>query len=175
MNMIDFVLIIVFAVSVFTGYHSGIVRSLVSIVGLIAGIEFASRNYLRFARELAPMVHSLMLAQAIWFALQIIIVMIAFGMVGNIIQNEIQWMELTTIDKVAGIVFGAVRGVAMATVCIFVMAAFYPTSDELSTALLPKYFLGTTEVLSNLTTDSLKAKIAYGLQTLELKVPNDQS
>lgn len=172
MNLIDFVMIVVFAFSVFSGYHSGIVRSLVSIIGLIAGIEFASRNYFRFAKELAPMVHSLPLSQAIWFVLQVIIVMIAFGMVGNIIQNEIQWMELTKIDKVAGVVLGAIRGVGLTAVCIFVMAAFYSTSDELSTALLPKYILGPAEVLSNLTTDALRQRILTGLQALEPQVPN---
>ncbi len=171
MNLIDFVLIAVFGWSVYSGYRSGIVRSLISIVALIAGIEFASRNYSRFAKELAPMVHSLPLSQSIWFVLQIIIVMLALGMVGHTIHHEIQSLELTRIDEVAGVVLGAIRGVAMAAVCLFVVTAFYPSSDVLSRAFLPKYIVSPAEVLSNLTTESLKERILTGLQALVPQAP----
>ena len=66
---------------------------MISIVGLIAGIEFASRNFQRFAKELAPMVHSLEAANATWFVLQVFIVLIAFNVIAHAIQHEV-WQML---------------------------------------------------------------------------------
>ncbi len=50
MDWIDFVIVAVVGMSIWSGYRSGAIRSTVSTAGLIIGIEFASRNYQRFAR-----------------------------------------------------------------------------------------------------------------------------
>ena len=88
MGWIDFVILAVVGLSIWSGYRGGMIRSTILIVGLVVGVEFASRNFQRFAKELAPMVHSLDAANAIWFLLQVFIVVVAFGFVGHAIQLE---------------------------------------------------------------------------------------
>ena len=92
MGWIDFVILILLGVNIWTGYHGGTVRAVISVVGMIAGIEFASRNFQRFAKELAPMVHSLAAANAIWFILQVFIVLLAFNFIGHALQHEVGQM-----------------------------------------------------------------------------------
>ena len=92
MGWIDFVILILVGLNIWTGYHGGTVRAVISVVGMIAGIEFASRNFQRFARELAPMVHSLEAANAIWFILQVFIVLLAFNFIGHAFQHEVGQM-----------------------------------------------------------------------------------
>lgn len=198
MGWIDFVIILVIGLSIWSGYRGGTVRSTISIVGMIAGIEFASRNFQRFAKELAPMVHSLEAANATWFILQIFIVLVAFGFVGHAIQNEIGWMEHevmkvkttstvgqaiqheiawvehevekmqgSSLDGILGGLLGLVRGVVLGAVCMMSVAAFFPNSDTLPDALLPKYMAGTTAVLANLTAKPLHRKIIMGIDAME--------
>ena len=167
MDWIDFVIVAVVGMSIWSGYRSGAIRSTVSTAGLIIGIEFASRNYQRFARELAPMVHSAEAANAIWFVLQIFIVMLAFGFVGNAIQNELAWMESSFVDSLLGSVVSLARGIGLACVCIMTVAVFYPGSETLPNAYLPRYLDGVTAVIAELTTNGLHSKIVLGLTPTE--------
>ena len=202
MGWIDFVIVIVLGLSIWSGYHGGAVRAMISLVGMIVGIEFASRNFQRFAKELAPMVHSLEAANATWFILQVFIVLIAFNVLAHAIQHEVwqmlshghdhghdgkkgkkpdvmdhevihanhhegAWTKVSHADGVFGGLLGLVRGVVLAGVCIMSVAAFFPGSDTLPDAFLPRYLLGTTAVLANLTGTSMHTKIITGLEATE--------
>jgi membrane protein required for colicin V production len=164
---IDFVILLVIGLSIWSGYSGGAVRTTISIAGMIAGVEFASYNYPRFAKELAPMVHSLAVANAIWFLLQIFIVILAFGFLGNAIQNEIAWMETSSADGIVGGLLGLVRGIVLGAICIMSVAAFFPGADTLPGAFLPKYLAGTTAVLSNLTANAMQTKIITGIESID--------
>lgn len=200
MGWIDFVIVIVVGLSIWSGYHGGAVRAMISLVGLIAGIEFASRNFQRFAKELAPMVHSLEAANATWFILQVFIVLIAFNVLAHAIQHEVwqvlhhdpghegkkgkkpevmdheviqanhhegAWTKVSHADGVFGGLLGLVRGIVLAGVCIMSVAAFFPGADTLPDAFLPRYLMGTTAVLANLTGASMHTKIITGLEATE--------
>ena len=205
MGWIDFVILIVLGLSIWSGYHGGAVRAMISLVGMIIGIEFASRNFQRFAKELAPMVHSLEAANATWFILQVFIVLIAFNVLAHAIQHEVwqvlhhdrghedkkgkkpevhdhevihahhhegAWTKVSQADGVFGGLLGLVRGIVLAAVCIMSVAAFFPGADTLPDAFLPRYLLGTTAVLANLTGSSMHTKIITGLEATEPNTSN---
>ena len=167
MGWIDIVIMVVLVYSVWSGHHAGTIRTTVSVVSLLIGLEFASRNYQRFAKELAPMVHSLPAADAIWFVLQVFIVMRAFSFIGNAIHHELIWVDTIAFNGVVGGLLGLVRGVMMGCVCIMSVAAFFPGADTLPDAIFPKYLVGTTAVLTNLTERGLHARIIHGLEATE--------
>lgn len=173
MGWIDFVILAVIGLSIWSGYRGGMIRSTVLLVGLIVGVEFASRNFQRFAKELAPMVHSLDAANAIWFLLQVFIVVVAFGFVGHAIQHElsshhlVEWLGTSIVDGIGGGLLGLARGVLLSAICIMAVAAFFPGTDTLSDAFLPKYLAGTTAVLSNLTSYGMQRKIVIGIESMD--------
>ena len=106
-------------------------------------------------------------ANAIWFVLQIFIVMLTFGFVGNAIQNELAWMESSFVDSLLGGVVSLARGIGLACVCIMTVAVFYPGSETLPNAYLPRYLDGVTAVIAELTTNGLHSKIVLGLTPTE--------
>lgn len=184
MGWIDFVMIAVIGLSIWSGYRGGTIRTTISIVGMVAGIEFASRNFQRFAKELAPMVHSLEAANAIWFLMQVFVVILALSFVGNALHNEILgletsnvlekdirkivfWLDTERWDGVLGALLGLVRGIVLSAVCIMSVAAFFPGADTLPDALLPKYMAGTTAVLANLTSGGMHRKIIVGIESMD--------
>jgi len=171
MNLVDIVILLLVVASAVVGFRSGLIQSIFSLLGLIAGIAVASWNYMHFAVELAPMVHSLALAEAIWFCLIAIAVMLITGVLGLLIRGLVHGVGLGWLDKALGLVFGVLRGAVLVTLCIVVLAAFFPETRWLGDARLTRYFLGSVHLTTHMTSDELQEKIMRGLHAMEKDAP----
>ena len=171
MNLVDLVILLLLIVSALLGFRSGFIQSVCSLLGLIVGIAIASWHYQHFANELAPMVHSQALANVIWFCLIAFAVMLVASVLGMLLKGLIHGVGLGWLDKLIGLLFGLLRGAVLATLCIVVLAAFYPYRNWLSDSQLARYFLGTSHLTTTLTPEELKLKIELGLRALEKETP----
>jgi len=171
MNVVDIVILVLLALSAISGFRSGLIQCVFSLLGLIAGIAVASWNYKRFAAELAPAVHSLAVAEAITFCLIAIAVMIVAGLIGMLIKGVVHGIGLAWLDKFLGLFFGLLRGALLVTLCIVVLAAFFPDTDWLGNARLSRYFLGSAHLTTHMTPTELKDRIMHGLHVLEKDAP----
>ncbi len=166
MSFLDITIALVILLSAIFGLRGGIIRSSFSIAGLLLGLVFASYNFERFAAELAPMVHSLARAETIWLFLLICVTMVAAAMLAHQVQAAVSWSKLGAFDRILGLALGALRGYIMAMVCIMVIAAFFPQSNELLESHLITYFLQPTASLTSITSPSLKQRVYEGLSAL---------
>ena len=171
MNVVDIAIVLMLVLSAVLGFRSGIIQSLFSLAGLIAGIAIASWNYEHFAHELAPMVHSQAVADAIWFCLLVLGVMLVAAVLGMLVRGLIHGVGLGWLDKLAGFLFGLLRGAVLATLVIVVLAAFFPDTRWLGQAQLSRYFLGSAHLTTQMTPEDLKLKVQLGLRTLEKDAP----
>jgi membrane protein required for colicin V production len=171
MNLVDIVILFLLVLSAILGFRTGLIQSFFSLAGLIAGIAVASWHYKRFANELAPMVHSKALADAIWFCLIAIAVMLVAGVLGMLVKGLVHGIGLGWLDKLLGLIFGLLRGAVLATLCIVILAAFYSNTLWLADAQLSRYFLGSAQLTTRMTPDELKEKILNGLHVLEQDAP----
>ncbi|WP_263357550.1 CvpA family protein [Acidicapsa ligni] len=171
MNVVDIAIVVVLLLSAIVGYRTGLIQSIFSLVGLILGIAVASWNYRHFADDLWPLLHNKSLSEAIWFCLLALAVMIVAGLLGMLIKNVIHGVGLAWLDRLAGFVFGFLRGALLVTLCIVTMAAFYPRTQWLGKSQLTKYFLGTAHLTTQMTPDELKHRILDGLRVLEKDTP----
>jgi membrane protein required for colicin V production len=172
MNLVDIVILLLLALSAIAGFRSGLIRCVFSLVGLIAGIAVASWNYKHFAYEFAPVVHSQALADAIWFCLIALAVMLAAGLIGMLIKGLVHGIGLGWLDSALGLIFGLLRGAVLATLCIVIIAAFFPDTRWLGDAQLSRYFLGSAHVTTRMTPKELEEKIQHGLHVMEQDTPN---
>ena len=171
MNFVDVVILILIVMSAVAGFRSGLIRSIFSLTGLILGIVIASWNYKRIADERMPLLHSRPLSEAIWFCLLALGVMLAAGLIGLLVKKVVHGIGLGWLDKLAGLVFGFLRGAVLVTLCIVTLAAFFPDTHWLGDAKLAKYFLGSAHLTTNMTPNELKHKILDGLRVLETDAP----
>jgi membrane protein required for colicin V production len=171
MNVVDIVILLLLVVSAIAGFRSGLIRCVLSLTGLLAGIAVASWNYERFGYQFAPVVHSQALSDAICFCLIVIVVMLIAGLLGLLIKSLVHGIGLGWLDSTLGLIFGLLRGAVLATLCIVILAAFYPDTRWLGDAQLSRYFLGSAHVTSRMTPQELKKKIQYGLAVLEQDTP----
>ena len=172
MNVVDIVILLLLVVSALSGFRSGLIQCVLSLVGLLAGIAVACWNYKRFAYEFAPVVHSQAVSAAICFCLIALAVMLVAGLLGMLIKGLVHGVGLGWLDSALGLIFGLLRGAVLATLCIVILAAFYPDTRWLSDAQLSRYFLGSAHLTSRMSPKELEEKIQDGLAVLEQDTPN---
>jgi membrane protein required for colicin V production len=171
LNWVDILILVLLAVSALLGFRSGLIQSIFSLVGLILGIAVASWHYQRFEENLLPVVHSQALAAAVSFALIAIVVMVVAGLLGLVLKSIIHGVGLGWLDKLAGLVFGLLRGALLVTLGIVVLVAFFPDSRWLGEARLSRYFLGAAHLTVRMSPEQLERKAVHGLRVLEEKTP----
>ncbi len=171
MNVVDIVIVLLLVLSAIQGFRTGLIQSIASLVGLIAGIAIASWNYARFIGRLEPILRSEALSAAVSFALIALLVMIAAGLIGMVIKKVVHGVGLGGLDRLAGLVFGLLRGALLVTLCVVTLAAFFPDSRWLGDAQLARYFLGSAHLTTHITPSELKHRILEGLKVLEKDSP----
>ncbi len=171
MNFVDVVIVLMLVVSTLLGFRTGFIRSVCSLIGLIAGIAIASWNYQIVAFRLESVIPNHALANVTGFCIIAFIVMILAGLVGMIVKSLVRGVGLDWLDHTIGLIFGLLRGALLATLCIVLVAAFFPEKEWLSGARLAPYFLGFSQITITITPGDLKKKIEDGLQVLEKDSP----
>jgi membrane protein required for colicin V production len=175
MNIVDIVIVLLVVLSVIQGFRNGLIESVFSLAGLIAGIAIASWNYQSIGAKLAPMLHiehhSGPIADAIWFCLIALAVMLVAGLVGMLIKSLIHGVGLGWLDRLTGMVFGFLRGAFLVTLCIVTLVAFFPNTRWLAEAQLASYFSGIVHLTTHMTPEELKVRVLDGLQLLENNSP----
>lgn len=171
MSIVDIVIVLLVVLSAIQGYRSGLVLSVCSLFGLVAGIAIASWNYKRFSLRLLDWVHSVALAEAIWFCLIALAVMLAAGLAGMLIRGVVHGVGLGWLDRLIGLFFGLLRGAVLVTLGIVTLAAFFPETTWLEQARTARYFLRVAQLTTLMTPEDLKMRMLQGLHVLEKDAP----
>jgi membrane protein required for colicin V production len=171
MSLVDIAILLLVILSAIQGFRSGLIQSVFSLAGLIAGIAIASWNYQHFAVELAPLLKNKQLSEAIWFCLLAVGVMLLAGLVGMLIKGLVHGVGLGWLDRLMGLIFGFLRGALLVTLGIVILAAFFPDTRWLGDAQLAKYFIGSAHLTTRISPKELKEKIQDGLEVLEKDAP----
>src|SRR5215469_409927 len=167
LTLVDWIIVAMLAAAVLGGFIRGFFRSAFSLAGLIAGLALASWNYWRFAAVLKPLVHSAEVANAIAFVVIALLVMLIAAITGAVLAKVFEKVGLSCLDRLAGGVFGFVEGLVFVTICILVTVAFFPQTQWLTEARLPRYFFGALHVSTHVTPSRLADRLRNELRTLE--------
>ena len=169
LTLVDWIIVVVLAGAVLAGIARGFFRSAFSLAGLIAGVTLASWNYWRIAAILKPMIHSVEAADAVGFLIIALFVMAVAAIIGALLAKFFEKVGLGCLDRMAGAVFGFVEGFVFVMLCILVTVAFFPQTEWLTEARLPRYFFGALHVSVNVTPPQLSDRVRKELRDLEAK------
>ena len=120
MNWVDIVLIIYLIISIISGFGQGLVRSVLSIVGLIVGIVLASNFYQQFAGVLG-FISNRDIAEIVAFIIILGVVMIAAAILGSLLKNLLKALMLGWVDRLGGAVFGLLLGALSASAVLAII------------------------------------------------------
>jgi membrane protein required for colicin V production len=148
MNIVDIIVIVIFASSIVIGFGRGFVKEVISFLSLIAAVVIATlfSNQVATSMTNSPTVRHLIgrssdamgvstaepasyIAVGLSFFLILIGVLIIGAIIGAILNSIFQFGVLGAGNRIFGAVFGLVRGFIIAIILVFVLQ-LTPLSEE---------------------------------------------
>jgi membrane protein required for colicin V production len=128
MNWLDVVVILLLAGFTFAAYSSGLIREVITLVAVVAGILIAGALYERLAADVLVFIDNDDAAEAVAF-LALFGGVYLMGQIGAyVLKTGAALLMLGPLDHVGGAVFGFVKGVLVIEMLLIVFAA-YPSLD----------------------------------------------
>jgi len=171
MLWVDWVIVIVIALSVMGGLSQGFFRAVFSLGGLVLGLVLAAWNYSLVAVPLKQVVHNEEVANLAGFLAVALVVMVVAGILGAVISKTLHSIGLGCLDRIAGGVFGFFQGALLVTLGILVTVAFYPQAHWLVEAKLPRHFFVACHLSAHMSPTDLAERVRAGLKKLEGEAP----
>ena len=172
MTGIDWTIVVILVVSVVSAAKTGLVVEIFSLAGLILGLLLASWDYQLLMPWVGSWIHSLPVAQAVSFLFIALAVMIAVALTGKFLRWSVKSIGLGWADRVAGAAFGLVKGCALVTVAVMVIAAFWPSATWFQRSRLAPGFLTMAHRVAVVAPADLQKKIRAGVVVLRKDQPD---
>jgi membrane protein required for colicin V production len=122
MNGVDVAIIIALLLSTALGVYWGLIRQVLSVVGLVAGVVLASRYGVDVADALSSFVRSAIVAQALGFTFVVIAVSSLVGLLATLLHRFIGLLFLGWLDHLTGGLLGLVQAALLCTVLLAIAA-----------------------------------------------------
>ena len=165
-NAVDWGLLAVLAWSSLTALFRGIIREIFGLLGTVLGLLLACWYYPAVAGQLARWISSPPMASAAGFLFITSVVMIACTVVGRIIRGTAHTVGLGLFDRLAGALFGLLRGSAIGVALLMAAAAFLPPQTAVAQSRLAPYFLAAAREVCFVVPQDLRHRISLGIDSL---------
>lgn len=167
----DWFLVVLVVISTVAAFQKGIIRVLLSLGGVIAGILIASWNYEPVAVRLERSIASIAICEVVAFLGIFLLVFILVTLVARAIAKTVKAIGLGFVDRLLGAAFGLVRGVLLGIVAMMIAAAFFPESTWLRDSALSPYFLIGARAVSFVVPSQFGDRISIGAKYLLHETP----
>jgi membrane protein required for colicin V production len=139
MNWLDIVILIIIIIPTLIGLKVGIIKALLTIMGVVVGVILAGCFYVALAEHLT-FISQPSLARIAAFAIILIVVMIIAAVVASVIKWVVSAVMLGWVNRLGGAVFGFVLGMifcgALLTIWVKFMGISGPIQESSLAALL---------------------------------------
>lgn len=155
MNWLDFAIIIILAISVFTGLKNGLIKSALGLAGFIVGIFLAGRYYTDLAQYLTflPEVASKVIAFIIIFAAIVLIGVI----VAAVLKSIATLLLLGWLNRLGGAAFGLLSGGIFIGAILTLWVKFIGFDSTISGSFMTNIILNYFPLVLGLLPDEFKS------------------
>ncbi len=126
MNSLDTMIVVVVLVFGALGIYWGLIRQVLAVVGLVAGVVMASRYGLVVADALGSVISSDAVANALGFVFVMIAVSAAASLLATLLRRFVGLLFLGWLDHLIGGLLGVLQGL-LACAVLVIVAATFPT------------------------------------------------
>ena len=127
MHWFDIGMTIALILSGVWGCLRGLVRAVLSLIGLAAASVLAIRGYPDLTQRLAPLIATLWVRQAISFALIFLAVMAIAMVCSTLLRFALRAAGLSLIDRLLGGLFGLAKVILVVSVLLMMANKFFPS------------------------------------------------
>jgi membrane protein required for colicin V production len=129
LTAVDWVIIVVLAVSTLLSLWRGFVREALSLAGWVAAFLVANLFVDQMAGLLAGTIENITGRYVAAYAILFVATLVAATFVTFLAGQFIKVTGLTVLDRLLGTVFGFARGIILVLVCVFVLRQLLPPAD----------------------------------------------
>jgi membrane protein required for colicin V production len=123
MNYIDIAVLVIIGASFALGLYWGLIRQVLSLVGMFAGVVLAGRYGSDVAAWLSSVIDNRPFSEALGFILVLIVVSSLASLLATLIHRFAGLLFLGWLDHLAGGVLGLIQGALAASVLLVVASA----------------------------------------------------
>lgn len=124
MNWLDLLIVAILAWTTFRAFSSGLIREVVSLIGLVAGIALSGAFYDNLSANLEFVIADPTTRSLAAFAAIFLGTAIAGYVIGTVLHTAASMLFLGPLDKVGGAIFGLVKGVLLIEVLLMAISVF---------------------------------------------------
>jgi membrane protein required for colicin V production len=127
MNLLDYALVAILGYCLVRGIFRGLIKELSSIVGVLGGFYAAYSYYPVVAGQLGRWITNAGYLNTVSFLLLFTVVYLLISIAGGVIKYLMNIAFLGWLDRVFGLLFGALKGGLITAVVILALTTFLPS------------------------------------------------
>lgn len=142
MEWIDYAIIAVVVISTIISLFRGFIREAVSLVGWCVAFVVAKNFYLPMGAILQSQVENVAIRNSLAAVILFVVTLFLFALVNVVIGRMLAASGLNGIDRVLGMLFGALRGVLVVASVLFLIAYLtkFPEDESWQNSVLIPHF-----------------------------------
>jgi membrane protein required for colicin V production len=157
MNWLDIILLTIMILTAIIGVFKGLVKQVIGLVAVVAGLILASFYYEQTAGIFETFIPNRLLSNFLGFLLLFVVVLIAGAILGHLITKVMKG-PLAIANRLFGAVFGFIKAVLICGIIVFALVSFEIAKPALETSVLAPACLGVTRAVFNMIPQDLRAK-----------------
>ena len=135
MNWLDIVIIVLIAVPTLIGLKAGVIKAVLSLVGVIIGVILAGQFHGLLAEQLT-FISQESIANIVAFAIILIGVMIIASIIAAVLKWIVSAVMLGWVNRLGGAVFGFLLGAIFCSAILAIWAKFLDASEPIANSAL---------------------------------------
>jgi len=173
-NGFDWALVLLVVASMVIAFRSGLVRSALGLMGLIAGFQIASWWYIPVGELISPsrMSWPQPARRIFGFLAIVLVVSVLMQLAGWALQKALRKVGLGGFDRLLGVAFGFARGCIFALAALMAVTVAAPQSELITTSVLTPYLFAVAHDVSFLVPEYLQQQMMDGAYDFKHNSPD---
>ncbi len=157
MNWLNIVIIVALAISTFLGLRMGIIKAVLSLVGVIVGVVLAGQYYVALADVLPFFSETSDAAKVVSFAIILIVVMVIAAVAARFLKWAASVMMLNWVNRLGGAVFGLALGAIFCGALLAIWVKWLGVGSTITESIVSAFLLDKFPLILALLPDEFDA------------------
>lgn len=147
---VDLLFLVIVLYTVLIGFLKGFFKELISIAFFIVGLVFAIRYWRNLSSTIRPILEIGIVCDFLSFLLILIAFMILGSFIAFIVKKLLIKGPIKFLDRIAGLVFGGIKGIFIVLLLIIISIAYLPHLKLIEKSTFAFYSLDITDFLAKI-------------------------